>query len=122
MKILKSTFSLSLHLCIFQKNLKVKYSQTSVIERFCSRPNRFSNKKFEIFTIQTSNTNSDNDQTEQMQTDQLPTTIALTEVKTSHDDYDITQMIYYNSFAVLYFLYCFTINFCNSTAQYLNLY
>ena len=40
------------------------YSQTSVIERFGSRPNRFSNNKFEIFTFQTSNKNSDLDQTE----------------------------------------------------------
>ena len=40
------------------------YSQTSVFERFGSRTNRFSNNKFEIFTFQTSNKNSDLDQTE----------------------------------------------------------
>ena len=42
----------------------ISYSQTSGIERFGSRPNRFSNNKFEIFTFQTSNKNSDHDQTE----------------------------------------------------------
>ena len=48
---------------------KVIYSQTSVIERFCLRPNRFSNKKFDIFTFQTLNINLDHDQIERMQTD-----------------------------------------------------
>ena len=58
--------------------MKWKNSQISVIERFCSRPNRFSNKKFEIFTFQTSNINSDHDQTERMQTDCLPAPISFT--------------------------------------------
>ena len=41
-----------------------QYRQTSVIEQFCSRPSRFSTKKFEIFTSQTSTINSGHDQTE----------------------------------------------------------
>ena len=28
--------------------IELKYSQTSVIERFCSRPNRFSTKKLRL--------------------------------------------------------------------------
>ena len=63
------------------------YSQTSVIERFGSRPNRFSNKKFEIFTFQTSNKNSDHDQTKRIQTDQLLVPINLTRGK------DLTQRL-----------------------------
>ena len=45
-------------------NTMLVYSHTLVIERFGSRPNRFSNNKFEIFIFQTSNKNSDHDQTE----------------------------------------------------------
>ena len=41
------------------------YNQTSVIERFCSRPSRFLTKKFEIFRSQISNKNFSNDEAEQ---------------------------------------------------------